>query len=191
MSEDSVPADAPARRRMTGVVAVCALASAVALWASGRTWATWDGPGPSTLPGGAASLTGAGTLPWLPATALVALAGAGALVAVPGLLRRVVGGVLVLIGVGFVAGPTTAVTEGAGPLWPVVVAACGAVVTACGVLAIREAGRWPGLGARYARDDGPAGAGTPTGDTRPGDSRGGAGDAAAWRALDRGEDPTV
>jgi hypothetical protein len=108
---------------------------------------------------------------WVRPVALLALAGAGALLAVQGWLRRVVGVLIVLAGAGLLA---------SGGLWPAV---GGAAVMAGGLLVLRFGGDWPGMAARYERPgpavgSGPATAGEPlsTQDT--------------WAALDRGEDPT-
>ena len=66
------------------------------------------------------------------AVGLAGLAGAGALVAVKGLARRVAG--LALVGVGLVS------------LWP------GLAFAAAGALAAARGQCWPALGARYERD---------------------------------------
>jgi hypothetical protein len=150
-------------------------------------------------------LTGAQVAPWLGGVALLALAGVAALVATGGVLRRVVGVLLVLVGAGVLAfglsalvtdpyatdAPASALPQppaGASvdelryqptertPAPLLPVAAAG-VLLAVGVLvAVRER-RLPRLGSRYAAPG-----------ERPVERDP---DRAAWRELDAGRDPTA
>jgi tryptophan-associated transmembrane protein len=156
------------RRGLTLAVVGCAAAAVLVLVASGRTWAVEVTPRPP-LPELRTAHTGGSLRPWLPALGWVALAGAGALLALRGIARRLAGGLLALAGAGIVAGAATADLGG----WPVLAAAGGLAVVAAGGLAIGYGGRWPAMGARYersARHDGPE---------------------QLWEALDRGDDPTA
>ncbi|MGE5830293.1 MAG: Trp biosynthesis-associated membrane protein, partial [Micromonosporaceae bacterium] len=110
----------------------------------------------------------------------VGRAGAGALVATRGWLRRGLGAVLIGCGVGLVAtagyalGTVPAVSAGG----PALTIAAGAGLAFVGVVTLRRGGSWPGLGARYARPGvSPSG---PLAD-QP---------ARLWDAINRGEDPT-
>jgi uncharacterized membrane protein (TIGR02234 family) len=137
------------------------------------------------------------------ALALVALAGVVAVLATRGVLRRVVGGVLALAGVGLVwraiassspvgvgrarslvagrhvtvdlTGVTPHVATHA--LWPVLTGLCGLLVAAAGALIAWRGHRWQVMSARYENptDEGQEQARVAT---------------TLWSALDRGEDPT-
>lgn len=182
------------RRALAYTVVVCLAGAGLALYGVTRAWSVvvTERPGLSDL---RAARTGADVLPWLPALALVGLAGAGALLATRGRMRRVVGGLLAAVGlttaVGAVIGrvgldPGAAGARGVG--WPAACVLGGALIAAGGWQAVRRGHRWPAMGARYERrSSGPAGA-PPGGQSRaagPVDTR------AAWDALDRGDDPTV
>jgi hypothetical protein len=157
------------RRGLTLAVVACAAAALLVLVVSGRTWAVEVTPRPAPLPELRIAHTGGALRPWLPALGWVALAGAGALLAIRGIARRMVGGLLVLAGGVIVVG---ALSIGVGG-WPVLAAVGGLAVAVAGVLAVRYGGRWPAMGARYeraTRHEGPQ---------------------RLWEALDRGEDPTA
>lgn len=209
------PAAGPAAgagRELAGVVAAC-LAGAAGVWyAAGRAWAVEVTDRPDPLPDIEVLRTGAQELPWLPALALVGLAGAGAVLATRGTPRRLIGGLLAVVGV-VLAGSGLAVLIGVLPLagsasaatstpagWPALAVLGAALLLAGGaVTAVRSAG-WPAMGARYERPatatrrDGPA---EPTGTAAVADTVGSSGTAGrrstldAWSALDRGEDPTA
>jgi uncharacterized membrane protein (TIGR02234 family) len=70
--------------------------------------------------------------------------------------------------------------------WPVLVLVAGLLGVAAGLIAVLRGRSWPAMGRRYERDGAPAPAAART--TRPetDDDRA----QAAWKALDRGEDPT-
>jgi uncharacterized membrane protein (TIGR02234 family) len=186
------------RRLLAYTVGVCLGGAGLALLAVTRVWSVsvTERPGLSEL---RTARTGAAELPWLPALALVGLAGAGALLATRGWARRAIGVLLVLAGAGLAAGVAAARTGlepgaagAAGTFWPGVAVAGAALVVLGGWWAIRHGHRWPAMGARYER---PAGAASGAGpdqpradrpvDTGPVDTR------SAWDALDRGDDPTV
>jgi uncharacterized membrane protein (TIGR02234 family) len=144
------------------------------------------------------------------ALALVALAGVVAVLATKGVVRRVVGALVALAGVGIVwrsiaAAPAVGAARAAGlvrakhetvggsavvaqhvtvhPAWPVLSAVGGVLVLTAGVLVAWHGGRWGAMSARYER---PAGAGVEDAER----SRARA-DAALWTALERGDDPTA
>ena len=124
---------------------------------------------------GAAPRAGAELLPWLPALALAALAGAGAILATRGAARTAVGGLLVACGLGIAGGGGYTVSEGAPVTWPLVAALGGLAVLEAGVLTLTRGRSWPGLSSRYER--------RPTSHAET--------ETDLWDALDRGEDPTV
>jgi hypothetical protein len=103
----------------------------------------------------------------LSALAVVALAGAGALLATRGAVRLAVGVVLAVTGLGIVAGAT----RGLPAAWPALCAVGGLAVAAVGALAVVRGRGWPGMDTRYERAE----------PQRSDD---------LWAALDRGEDPT-
>ena len=190
-----------ARRQLTTAVLGAAVAGGVALFAAGQQWAAVSAERPRPLPPVVGSLTGSAAVPLVPAMGLLLLAAAVALVAVTGVARVllgvvmvVAGGVLVwsavralaggladastqLPGVGRTAGP---VTVDATVAWPVAVIAAGLLAAVVGVLVGARGRGWPGMGRRYERP------GTPSRE-RTEEER----TTDAWRALDRGEDPTA
>jgi uncharacterized membrane protein (TIGR02234 family) len=68
--------------------------------------------------------------------------------------------------------------------WPLMAVVAGALALAVGLLVLLRGRRWPAMGRRYER--GEPGAAGPA--KRPATDEDRA--SAAWRALDRGEDPT-
>jgi uncharacterized membrane protein (TIGR02234 family) len=134
------------------------------------------------------------------ALALVALAGVVAVLATRGTVRRVVGAVIALAGVGLIwralasADPisdTQARTIMTGfvdigfpgptvethPIWPILTAVCGALVAVSGIVIAWRGHRWQAMSARY--------------ETPPAQATDPARTAATlWTKLDRGEDPT-
>jgi hypothetical protein len=166
-------------RGRTLAVVVCAAGAGLALLAAGRTWTHVTVVRPAPLPPLHEAKTGVALLPWLSALALVALAGAGALLATRGLVRAAVGVLLVLSGLGLAAGAITRLVAGAAPGWPLATALGGLLVAGSGVLTVANGRDWPAMGARYERA------------ARPSDAPGAArSEAQIWDALDRGEDPT-
>ena len=150
------------------------LAAAGLLW--GASALAWVAPG---QPPGESGAPGAGTAPSaLTGVALLALAGVAALVATSGVPRRIVGGLLGVVG-GVVVVATAAavlavsVAVGVGPL----LAVCGGLLLAVvGSAVLLREPRLRRLSARYAA------AGSPAAHADP--------DRAAWAALDEGRDPT-
>ena len=136
--------------------------------------------------------TGADLLPWLPALALVALAGGGAVLATRGRLRRLLGGLLALLGLAVAAGGGYGLVavrrRRSSRQWPVLCLLGGLLAAAGGWSTALRGGGWPAMGARYERPARTAAPSAPaTG--RPGGRA--ADHRDAWDALDRGEDPTV
>jgi len=179
---------ARARRRAFGyTVLLCLLGTGLAAFAATRTWAVELTIRPAPLPATRVTRTGGDLLPWLPALALVGLAAAGAVLATRGVVRRLVGVLLTLLGLGVAAGAAyggfvTARGE-VSVGWPVLCALGGVGAAVAGAVTAVRGATWPVMGARYERG-GSTAAGVP--------ARGGVGDTAAvWDALDRGEDPTV
>jgi uncharacterized membrane protein (TIGR02234 family) len=126
--------------------------------------------------------------------ALLAVRGPGR--ALVGLLMAVAGGLLAWSGVRALTGGLEAVAaqefSGRGALtadvaaaWPVLTFLAGVLGVGAGLLAVLRGGTWPAMGRRYER----TGAATPVhGARRPQTDEDRA--QAAWKALDRGEDPT-
>jgi uncharacterized membrane protein (TIGR02234 family) len=174
-----------------------------ALLVAVRTWQTVRTPRPAPLPADVLHLSGR-TIDAAPtALALVGLAGVVAVLATRGVVRRVVGGVLVLVGVALIwrafasAGAVSAtrartlVTDrhptvnaaavvphvGTTTIWPALTGICGVLVLAAGGLIAWRGHRWQVMSARY---EAPV-------DTQQQESKAA---TALWTALDRGEDPT-
>lgn len=164
------------RRALVLCALCCAAAAGFVLFAASRGWVTTTVQRPAPMPAVQLVRTGAALAPWLPALALVALAGAGALFATRGLPRTVVGLVLLLCGSALAVGAVIAAADGATVLWPVGCALAGVVVATAGAQTVRCGRSWPSLGTRYER--------------HPGTGRVAVTDAQVWDALDRGVDPT-
>ncbi|PZG22741.1 Trp biosynthesis protein [Micromonospora craterilacus] len=185
MSEGSgtEPRPAAGRRELAYAVLLCLAGAGLALWAATRTWVV-DAAAASTLDEGR---TGARLLPWLPALALVGLAGGGAVLATGGWLRRVLGGLLALLGLALAAGGGYGLVAEIGDQvsrqWPALTLVGGLIAAAGGLFTAVRGKRWPAMSARYERRS-----------RQPVETAGpiqGAGTVDAWDALDRGEDPTV
>ncbi len=163
-------------RQMTLAVGAIAVGAVLMLVAAGREWLAVATAAPLPTRG----RTGGDLLPWLSAAGWMALAGAGATVAVRGWLRRLVGGLLVLTGGAALAGCGWATTvAGAAWGWPLVAGAGGLLVAGAAAVSVVRASDWPALGARYDRRAEPTASGAAK---RP---------DQLWDALDRGEDPTA
>jgi len=161
------------RRQLAVAVLGCAVGAALALFGATRTWVVETVARHEPLPALRTARTGGALLPWLPALAVVGLAGAGALVATRGTGRRAVAVLLMLVGVGLAIGGGTGVRLSP---WALLCLAGGLAVAAAGLAAWRGGRSWPAMGARYER---------PRPKAAP------ASDAELWDALDRGEDPTA
>lgn len=208
------------RRPLAYAVLLCLAGAGLALFAATRTWAVEVVSRPAPLPPIRLARTGGDLLPWLPALAVVGLAGTGAVLATRGLPRRILGGLLLLVGAAVALGAGSAllgpptgvdpatgadlVTDPSGPAWPLLCGLGGLALAGGGAWTLARGQRWPAMGARYER-----GADTAT----PGPTRSAAVDRAtgggrarrsggigqpggrdlieSWDALDRGEDPTL
>ncbi|WP_167521589.1 TIGR02234 family membrane protein [Microbispora triticiradicis] len=199
-------AGSPAGRSLLVWLAACAAGGGLALLAAGRRWVTLGAAGG---PGGAGQdgLTGGDLVAWLSPAALAALAAAVAVLAARGIGRRMIGGVVALLGAAVAAGAwdgtrdatvaaaarahaTAATVSGAAIpvesrawVWPLLAAAGGLVLLGSGAVAAVRGARWPGMSGRYERDAGHA-------RTEPGRAPARDADRAMWDALDEGEDPT-
>ena len=163
-------------KRERGFAATAAVVGAgLALLATSRAWTDLPGrPEPAGLGTAADPLTGGEQYPWIPALALAALAGGGALLATRGALRTGVGGLLLLCGAGIVGGAAYAVAQEAQPFWPIAAALGGLAVFDAGWLTVRKGRSWAAMGARYERT------------AEPSDDP-----ASMWDELDHGRDPTA
>ena len=196
-----------ARRELGAAVLGAVGAGALALITGGQAWARVTAEREPPLPPVSGVLSGADAAPLVPAAGLVLLAAAVALFAVRGpgravvgLLMAAAGGVLAWSGVRALAGGLSAatadlpgigraggrVTVDLSAAWPVLAVAAGLLGIGAGLLAVLRGRRWPAMGRRYER------AGTPT--AAPAAARRPESDEdraqAAWKALDRGDDPT-
>jgi uncharacterized membrane protein (TIGR02234 family) len=191
---------------MGTAVAGAVVAGGLALSAAGRPWATVTAVRPRPLPPVTDQLTGGQVAPLVSAMGLLLLAGAVAVFAVRGRGRVVVGAVIALAGLvlawsglrPLVAGVHATVRDLSTPAgssvtdlhttlsagWPLVVVVAGVLAVLAGALVVLRGGSWPAMGRRYERPGGApaAPAREPTDEERA---------TAAWRALDRGEDPTA
>jgi Tryptophan-associated transmembrane protein (Trp_oprn_chp) len=162
-------------RQLPYAVVACLAGAGLALFAATRTWVVDVVNRPGPLPPIRTGRTGGDLLAWLPALAVVGLAGAGALLATRAAARRAIGVLLLLVGLGVAAGAGYAATahDDVRPVWPVLCVVGGAVAAAVGVAAAARGQRWPAMGGRYERAA-----------ARPAAT-------SVWDALDRGEDPTA
>jgi uncharacterized membrane protein (TIGR02234 family) len=195
------------RRELTAAVLGGVVAGALALSAGGQTWAHVRAERTPPLPPLTDVLTGSEAAPLVPAAGLVLLAAAVALLAVRGygrvivgLLMAVAGGVLGWSGVraltgGLLDASTTVPGVGRAPgpvtvdvsvAWPVLAVIAGLLGVAAGVLAVLRGRSWPAMGRRYERSGTTAPSARPTPRPETDEDRA----QAAWKALDRGEDPT-
>ena len=139
------------RRGLTiAVVGVTAGAGLVLLGAS-RAWWRETVPRPAPLRPEEIVHTGASLAPVLPALGLVAVAGAGGLLATRGTARRLVGGLLAVVGVAMVAVVLGLLGDPVGFGWPLACITGAVVAGGAGALAARHGHRWPVMGSRYAR----------------------------------------
>jgi hypothetical protein len=179
------------RRQLTYAVLLSLAGAGLALWAATRSWSVELAVRPAPLPPERTTRSGAALLPWLPALALVGLAGGGAVLATRGRVRQVLGALLALLGLAVAAGGGYGLVADFGGAvsrqWPALCLAGGVLAAAGGLLTALRGRGWPGMGARYER---PARTGAPTGEPAGGPVDGRR-TTEAWDALDRGEDPTV
>ena len=152
------------QRSLGSSVVACLAGAALALYGATRVWSVQvtERPGLTSL---RATTTGAAVAPWLIGLALVALAGAGALLATRGLPRRLLGGLLTIVGAGLVAAAITGrvgldpgAAGAAATFWPIVCVLGGGLVGWGGVSAARHGHHWPSMGSRYERRPAPSSA---------------------------------
>ena len=184
------------RRELTLVAALCVAGVGLALLAVGRSWVQLRVAGAPGLPGQQGARMGAELLPVLPAASLAALAALGAVLASHGRWRRLVGLVLALLGAGVVAAvlrwrlggadadwfaylPPGEVAVRTTPWWALAVVG-GLLQLLAGAWTVLRGPRWTGLDSRHAA---PRGGSTASARRTDGED--------LWKALDRGEDPTV
>ena len=200
------------RRELTTAVLGAAVAGALALVSGGQAWAEVTAERQAPLPPVVAVLSGADAAPLVPAMGLVLLAAAVALLAVRslgrvvvGLLMAVAGGVLAWSGVRALTGtldaavagiPAGGTTTDVTAVWPVLAAVAGLLGAATGLLVVLRGRSWPGMGRRYERGTGAPAADTPAAATPAADTPARTETdedraQSAWKALDRGEDPTA
>jgi uncharacterized membrane protein (TIGR02234 family) len=143
--------------RLATASIACLAGAGLALYAATRVWSVQVTERPG-LPGLRATGTGADAQPWLIALALIAMAAPGALLATRGLLRRLLGGLIMAVGAGIAvaaivarAGTDAGAATGAATLGPIACVAGAALIIAGGLGAARHGHRWPTMGARYER----------------------------------------
>jgi len=189
-----------ARRELGAAILGCLGGSIAVLLAGGLTWGRVRLVVGESLPVVPVELSGREAAPLAVALGVLGLAAAAALVATSGVVRRAVGVLLLVAGIAVVVdairagdrfaalavdtspGALAEVTTATG--WGWLAVGGGVLVTSAGLLTALRGGRWRAMSLRY---EAPGAAGGPT--------AGGPGTAAdpevAWRALDRGEDPTL
>ena len=182
------------KRPLLVAVLGCALAGAVLLIAAGRTWgaATVQANGSARQH---VSVTGHAIAASLPALGIALLALAVAMVAATGVMRRLAGLLVVVVGGSAVAAAVRAHGDvgsalaarvfashaesvgGSRSVWWLFAVVAGALAVVAGALVVITGGRSSGLDARYdAPDTSSAPAGQPVDD---------------WDAIEHGQDPTV
>jgi MFS family permease len=164
---------AKARRELTVTVLLCAVGALVELLAAGRPWARLHGAVATT------SYPGSHVAQAVRPLALVALAGAAALLATRRWGRIAVGLVIVAAGVGTAVAAVVAQAPHGSvdlPAWRVVTIVAAVPVVLAGAVAAARGYRWSVMSARYD---------APGARQRVQDP-----DVALWDALDRGDDPT-
>ena len=203
-----------ARRELTVAVLACAAAGGLALTSSSSPWADVTITRQPPLPPTVEALTGGQAAPLLGACGLLLLAAALAVIAVRGAGRVVVGLLVALAGgvlawsglhgltgrlgvdladvTGTVALDGAQVTTDAAVTWPLLALLAGLLGVLAGALVVVRGRHWPGMSRRYERTPVAAGgapAAPPARRARPEtpEDR----HQSAWKALDRGDDPTV
>jgi uncharacterized membrane protein (TIGR02234 family) len=185
-------------RGYVATLAVLLCGGVLCLVASGLIWGEATATGRAVT---AVTVTGGDVLPVAPATGLLALTAVVAVHATRRWGRRLVGGALVVAGAataGWAAVTAGVLADqvarhaGSGydaatgqPAGPLLLAAGGLLVAGAGLAVALRGPGWPGMGARYERA-----ARDPAAVRSPADRSASDRPAAAWDALDRGEDPT-
>jgi uncharacterized membrane protein (TIGR02234 family) len=143
--------------RLATASITCLAGAGLALYAATRVWSVQVTERPG-LPELRTTGTGADAQPWLMALALIALAAPGALLATRGLLRRLLGGLIVVVGGGIAVatiaarlGTDAGAATGAATLGPIACVGGAALIVVAGLDAARHGHRWPTMGARYER----------------------------------------
>lgn len=139
------------RRGLTIAVVGVIVGAGLVLLGASRVWWQETVPRPAPLRPEEIAHTGASLAPVLPALGLVALAGAGGLLATRGIARRLVGGLLVAAGVGMVAAVLGQLGDPVRFGWPLACLTGAVVVGGAGVVTLRHGHRWPVMGSQYAR----------------------------------------
>jgi hypothetical protein len=182
------------RRELTYAMLLCLAGAGLALWMATRGWSVEVTPRPAPLPPVRAARSGAALLPWLPALAVVALAGGGAVLATRGRVRRLLGVLLGALGLAVSAGAAYGLVADLGGVvsrqWPALCLVGGLLVVVGGGWTALRGGGWPAMGARYERPARTVTESKPTTASAPGPMAGRR-TTEAWDALDRGEDPTA
>jgi Tryptophan-associated transmembrane protein (Trp_oprn_chp) len=168
----------PRRQRLLAVLA-CLAGGALAFFAVTRIWAVEVVPRPAPLTPLRTERSGGSLVGWLAPLPVVAVAGAGALLATRRAGRGLIGVLLLVEGLAIAAGAGYGLTRADNPGWPLVAVLGGLLVAGAGGVAVAKGRDWPGMGARYQRRD----------DVRPAPFPSTSQDV--WDALDRGQDPTV
>jgi uncharacterized membrane protein (TIGR02234 family) len=189
------------RRELVATLIGCVLGAAVVLFAADRPWVHARAvQGAMQVP---LSVRGGSLEPMTPAFAVVGLAGALGLVATRGVLRRLVGVLVCASGVVAAVAALRSVRPGAADLadragaalgtatgttsaiehtvWGWVAVLGSAVFALAGAAAAVRGSRWPGMSSRYETPGAPATRAANVEDST----------LEQWRALDRGEDPTL
>jgi uncharacterized membrane protein (TIGR02234 family) len=189
------------RRELVLVLVGCVLGAAITLFAADRPWVHARAvQGSLQVP---LSVRGGSLEPMTPAFAVVGLAGALGLVATRGVLRRLIGVVVCASGVvaavsavrsvrpdahdladragaalGTASGTASEISH---PAWGWLAVLGSVVFALAGAAAVVRGSAWPGMGARYGTPTTPMPRASTTDDSALGQ----------WKALDRGEDPTL
>ncbi|MGV9214756.1 Trp biosynthesis-associated membrane protein [Micromonospora sp. RB23] len=182
------------RRELTYAMLLCLAGAGLALWMATRGWSVEVTARPAPLPPVRATRSGAALLPWLPALAVVALAGGGAVLATRGRVRRLLGVLLGVLGLAVSAGAGYGLVADLGGVvsrqWPALCLVGGLLVAVGGGWTALRGGGWPAMGARYERPARTVTESRSTTAAAPGPMAGRR-TTEAWDALDRGEDPTA
>ena len=183
----------------------CVVGAALTLIAASRAWA--DGQAVQGTLRAPLHVSGGSLAPAVPALGLAALAGALAVLATRGFARRIAGLLIQICGVGVVVasaihlnpdagdlagragsalGTATATATGGGTGWPWLAIVGGLMIAGAGGATAWHGPQWPAMSSRYEAPraaDAPA----PTRERTTQDDA----PLEQWRAMDRGEDPTV
>jgi len=195
------------RRELTVAVLLCALAGGLSLSSSSQPWAEVTVTRAAPLPPTSEVLSGSQAAPLVAACGLLLLAAAVAVIAVRGagrvavgLLVAVAGGTLAWSGLRGATGGldldaevTSTVGLGSAEVvvdpvtgWAALALVAGVLAVAAGLLVVLRGRRWPGMGRRYERTGTAAAPRRPARPETDEDRH-----QAAWKSLDRGDDPTV